>query len=122
MIRQGHMKRLHQLACLALFLGVVDQTAAAEKDLATKGEAIVRANCRAARHPGKEGDNPHPPAPSFRTLSSKYPVEDLAESLAEGIVSGHPTCRSSCSVLKTLRRSSTILSRSRSSLRAPKSD
>jgi hypothetical protein len=23
-------------------------------------------------------------------LSSKYPVEDLAESLAEGIVSGHP--------------------------------
>jgi cytochrome c len=23
-------------------------------------------------------------------LSSKYPIEDLAESLAEGIVSGHP--------------------------------
>ena len=30
-----------------------------------------------------------PNAP-FRTLSSKYPVEDLAELLAEGIVSGHP--------------------------------
>ena len=29
-------------------------------------------------------------APPFRTLSSKYPVEDLAKSLAEGIVSGHP--------------------------------
>ena len=27
---------------------------------------------------------------SIRTLSSKYPVEDLAEALAEGIVSGHP--------------------------------
>jgi cytochrome c len=26
----------------------------------------------------------------FRTLSGKYPVEDLTESLAEGIVSGHP--------------------------------
>ena len=33
---------------------------------------------------------PHPPAPPFRTLSKKYPIEDLAESLAEGIVSGHP--------------------------------
>jgi hypothetical protein len=29
-------------------------------------------------------------APAFRTLSNKYPVENLAESLAEGIVSGHP--------------------------------
>ena len=35
-------------------------------------------------------DQVHPDAPPFRTLSSKYPVEDLAESLAEGIVSGHP--------------------------------
>ena len=39
---------------------------------------------------GKEGESPHPQAPPFRTLSSKYPVEDLAESLAEGIFSGHP--------------------------------
>ena len=31
-----------------------------------------------------------PEAPPFRTLSSKYPVEDIAELLAEGIVSGHP--------------------------------
>jgi len=29
-------------------------------------------------------------APPFRTLSSRYPIQDLAESLAEGIVSGHP--------------------------------
>ena len=29
-------------------------------------------------------------APPFRTLSSKYPIENLEESLAEGIVSGHP--------------------------------
>ena len=44
----------------------------------------------AATRIGKEGDSPHAEAPPFRTLSSKYPVEDLAESLAEGIVSGHP--------------------------------
>jgi mono/diheme cytochrome c family protein len=48
------------------------------------------ANCSRCHAIGTEGDSPHPEAPSFRTLSSKYPVEDLAESLAEGIVSGHP--------------------------------
>ena len=65
-------------------------TGAAEKDLTAKGEALVRENCARCHAVGKEGDSPHPEAPPFRTLSSKYPVEDLAESLAEGIVSGHP--------------------------------
>jgi mono/diheme cytochrome c family protein len=63
---------------------------AAEKDLALKGEALVKENCSRCHAIGKEGASPHPEAPPFRTLSSKYPVEDLAESLAEGIVSGHP--------------------------------
>jgi len=30
-------------------------------------------------------------APPFRTLHLHYPVEDLQEPLAEGIVTGHPT-------------------------------
>ena len=63
---------------------------AAEKDLTAKGEALVKENCSRCHAIGKEGESPHPPAPPFRTLSSKYPVEDLAESLAEGIMSGHP--------------------------------
>jgi len=63
---------------------------AVEKDLTAKGEALVRENCARCHAIGKEGDSPHAEAPPFRTLSSKYPVEDLAESLAEGIVSGHP--------------------------------
>ena len=64
--------------------------ACAQEMLVNKGEALVRENCSRCHAIGKEGDSPHPPAPPFRTLSSKYPVEDLAESLAEGIVSGHP--------------------------------
>jgi len=68
-------------ACLAL---------AAEKDLSAKGEVLVKENCSRCHAVGKEGESPHPQAPPFRTLSSKYPIEDLAESLAEGIVSGHP--------------------------------
>jgi len=79
-------------ACGAvLLLGLAAAPAeAAQKDLTAKGEVLVKENCSRCHAIGKEGDSPHPEAPPFRTLSSKYPVEDLAESLAEGIVSGHP--------------------------------
>lgn len=63
---------------------------AADKDLTTKGGVLVKEHCSRCHAIGKEGDSPHPEAPPFRKLSSKYPVADLAESLAEGIVSGHP--------------------------------
>jgi cytochrome c len=65
-------------------------TVAAEKDLVAKGKLLVTENCSRCHAIGKEGTSPHKEAPPFRTLSSKYPVENLAESLAEGIVSGHP--------------------------------
>jgi cytochrome c len=74
---------------IALLLGLATASAA-EKDLTDKGEVLVKENCSRCHAIGKEGDSPHPEAPPFRTLSSRYPVEDLSESLAEGIVSGHP--------------------------------
>jgi mono/diheme cytochrome c family protein len=73
------------------FVGIAATDArAADKNLADKGEVLVRDNCSRCHAIGKEGNSPHPEAPPFRTLSSRYPIEDLAESLAEGIVSGHP--------------------------------
>jgi cytochrome c len=63
---------------------------AAEKDLTDKGEVLVREKCSRCHAVGVEGASPNLDAPPFRTLSSRYPIEDLAESLAEGIVSGHP--------------------------------
>jgi mono/diheme cytochrome c family protein len=63
---------------------------AAEKDMTDKGQALVEKNCARCHAVGTEGISPHKDAPPFRTLSAKYPVSDLAESLAEGIVSGHP--------------------------------
>jgi cytochrome c len=77
------------VASLLLLLGA-PLAWAVEKDLTAKGEGLVRKDCSSCHAIGREGDSPHPEAPPFRTLSSKYPVEDLAESLAEGIVSGHP--------------------------------
>ena len=76
------------LACLSLCIALPAE--AAEKSLIDKGEVLVRKNCSPCHAIGKEGDSPHKEAPPFRTLSAKYPVDNLAESLAEGIVSGHP--------------------------------
>lgn len=45
------------------------------------------ARCHAVR---STGDSPHKDAPPFRTFASKWPLENLEEALAEGIVTGHP--------------------------------
>lgn len=78
------------LLAVALMVVCAAPARAADKNLVDKGEALVKENCSRCHAIGKEGDSPHPPAPPFRTLSKKYPIEDLAELLAEGIVSGHP--------------------------------
>jgi cytochrome c len=78
------------LAAGLMCLSVSRPATAAEKGLADKGKVIVTKHCSRCHAVGVKGESPHPQAPPFRTLSSKYPVEDLAESLAEGIVSGHP--------------------------------
>ena len=78
------------IAAVLLLLFGAPLARAVEKDLTAKGEVLVRENCSRCHAIGTEGDSPHPDAPQFRTLSSKYRVTDLAESLAEGIVSGHP--------------------------------
>lgn len=78
------------LAALAMLgLSAMDASAV-EKGMGDKGEALLRENCSRCHAIGKEGASPHKEAPPFRTLSSHYSIEDLAESLAEGIVSGHP--------------------------------
>jgi cytochrome c len=77
-------------AGVALLIVSAASANAAEKTLIDKGEVVVKENCSRCHAIGKDGDSPHKEAPPFRTLSGKYPIDDLAESLAEGIVSGHP--------------------------------
>jgi cytochrome c len=81
---------LHGLVACLVLVCLAAPVQAAEKDLTDKGEVLVRKNCSRCHAVGTEGDSPHKQAPPFRTLSANYPIEDLAESLAEGIVSGHP--------------------------------
>jgi cytochrome c len=73
---------------LVLLLGFPAQ--ALEPD-AQRGLTFVSANCTACHAVDKVSPSPLKIAPPFRTLHTKYPVEDLAEALAEGIVTGHPT-------------------------------
>ena len=47
-------------------------------------------NCAACHAVAEEGDSPLAAAPLFRTLGQRYPVADLQEALAEGILTAHP--------------------------------
>jgi cytochrome c len=56
-----------------------------------RGLVFVRTNCSRCHAIDKVSDSPLKIAPPFRTLHLRYPIEDLEEPLAEGIVTGHPT-------------------------------
>jgi mono/diheme cytochrome c family protein len=56
-----------------------------------RGQQFAETNCAMCHAVGRFGDSPLAIAPPFRTLSLRYPVEDLEEALAEGVVTGHPT-------------------------------
>jgi len=62
----------------------------AEENATRRGETLLSANCARCHAIGRTGISPHPEAPPFRTLSRKYPIEGLAEALAEGLSVGHP--------------------------------
>ena len=58
---------------------------------AQRGLTIMRTNCASCHSIDKVSESPLKVAPPFRTLHQRYPVESLEESLAEGIITGHPT-------------------------------
>ncbi len=78
------------LACLGLTACNSGETEAASSSRVDEGKSIAEANCASCHAIDAGSDNPHPDAPAFRTLSEKYPVADLSEALAEGIMVGHP--------------------------------
>src|ERR1044071_6731942 len=56
-----------------------------------RGRTFVQTNCSMCHAVGRVGESPLSEAPAFRTLQRRYPLEDLAEALAEGIITGHPS-------------------------------
>lgn len=60
-------------------------------DLADRGRTIVERDCSPCHAISGPGPSPVADAPAFATLSQLYPVEFLAEALAEGIMVPHET-------------------------------
>lgn len=63
---------------------------AQDKVLVERGRALLERNCASCHAIDEDGASPLPAAIPFRGIKQKYPVEDLAEPLAEGIETGHP--------------------------------
>ena len=82
--------RLHYLYAVAsgvMLLMSLDTEASAQS--VQRGVIFARANCARCHSIDKYSESPLKIAPPFRTLHLKYPVSELQESLAEGIVTGH---------------------------------
>lgn len=72
----------------ALGLAFASQASAGDA-LVERGRVIAKENCGRCHAIGRMGASPNPKSPPFRRLAKKYPLADLEEALAEGIVVGH---------------------------------
>jgi cytochrome c len=72
----------NQAADIVAYIGSIEA--------ADRGHRLIETNCSPCHAIERSGTSPHPDAPPFRTLSRKYPVSELEEALAEGIMTGHP--------------------------------
>lgn len=78
------------LLAIAIILAV-PFSAGAQDVRANYGRSFAQAHCASCHAIGKIGESPLKTAPPFRELHNRYPVENLEESFAEGIVTGHPS-------------------------------
>ena len=76
-------------ALMVLALVMCCAHAAAAQDAAGAGKAIAEEKCARCHAIGKTGTSPLAQAPLFRDVVKRYPVDNLAEALAEGITVGH---------------------------------
>lgn len=76
---------------IAVFLGALHGTAIAASPSEQRGRFFARTNCASCHSIDKATASPLKPAPPFRILHKRYPIESLAEALAEGISTGHPS-------------------------------
>jgi mono/diheme cytochrome c family protein len=75
---------------LAFSLVILTQASAASP-AEQRGKTFALTNCARCHSIDRVTESPLKIAPPFRTLHLRYPIETLAEALAEGITTGHPT-------------------------------
>lgn len=78
------------MALLAMQVGLNpgNQASAAAEEVEA-GRLLVQENCARCHAVGRSGESVMEEAPPFRRLHTRYPIEYLAEALAEGISVGH---------------------------------
>lgn len=76
---------------LVLFAFAVTAPALAASPAEMRGRTFAQTNCARCHSIDRHTPSPLAIAPPFRTLHKRYPVDMLAEALAEGIDTGHPT-------------------------------
>ena len=77
----------YRLLIIALLL--VSDNAWGQSAQVQRGRQFALANCARCHSIDRVSPSPLPLASAFRTLHKRYPVENLEEPLAEGIVTGH---------------------------------
>jgi mono/diheme cytochrome c family protein len=83
-------KNSHRTFWSGVFLCALGNAAIAQiGPAAQRGTAFALANCITCHSIDKVTPSSLSLAPPFRALHLRYPVEGLAEALAEGIVTGH---------------------------------
>lgn len=88
------MQPFRILAQYFLVAGIVlpiGASKASDRELEKRGQSIMLAKCGSCHAISKTGLSPFASAPPFRDLHRKFKVEFLAEALAEGISTGHPS-------------------------------
>lgn len=84
------MRREIRIAFLsAVLVGCAPVVGFAADAQVKKGRALAERLCARCHAVGQTGDSPNKDAPPFRSFSKKWPLENLEEALAEGIVVGH---------------------------------
>jgi len=78
------------LICQAVVLLTLTSPGLAASSAQQRGKQFARTHCARCHSIDRTSQSPFQPAPPFRTLHLRYPVETLGEALAEGITTGHP--------------------------------
>ena len=90
-MRRYELKTVLSLGALIAALIVTPASGADGTGDVALGQSLVTKNCARCHAIDKVSPSTLLLAPPFRNLHLRYPVESLAESLAEGIVTGHPS-------------------------------
>ncbi len=77
-------------ALVALSIAGFAPLAAAQGELAERGRIIAETYCADCHATGAADASPLAEAPPMRGFKARWPIESLAEALAEGIMVGHP--------------------------------